>query len=100
METEIKDPVLLIDAIRKRPAMYLGHASLTALYNFYVGYQTACGLHQIQDDRLGLEIPTDFNDWVAYRTHFRESTSGWCNMIVSTSELEEKALHRFFSVAG
>jgi hypothetical protein len=87
---------LLIDAIRQRPGMYFGSKSLTAFYHFFSGYQVACGIHQIKDDRLGLEIPSDFHDWVAYRTHFWESTSGWCNMIVATSQSEEEAFDRFF----
>jgi hypothetical protein len=89
----------LINAIRQRPAMYFGGIkSLTALYHFLGGFQMACGLHGIENDGLGLTIPHDFCDWVAYRTHFRESTSGWCNMIVSTAESEEVAFDRFFEL--
>ena len=58
----------------------------------------ACSLHGIENDALGLNIPRDFHDWVAYRTHYRESTSGWCNMIVSTTESEEEAFDRFFEL--
>jgi hypothetical protein len=78
--------------------MYFGSKSLTAFYHFLGGYQAACGIHQIVDDRLGLAIPADFHDWVAYRTHFRESTSGWCNMIVETTDSEERAFDRFFEL--
>lgn len=91
-------PASLIDAIRQRPGMYFGSKSLTAFYHFLGGYQTACGIHQIVDDRLGLVIPADFHDWVAYRTHFRESTSGWCNMIVETTDSEERAFDCFFEL--
>lgn len=91
-------PASLIDAIRQRPGMYFGSKSLTAFFHFLGGYQVACGLHQITDDRLGLEIPSDFHDWVAYRTHFHESTSGWCNMIVAKSQSEEEAFDRFFQL--
>lgn len=94
----MSQPASLIDAIRQRPDMYFGSKSLTAFYHFLSGYQVACGLHQIKDDRLGLEIPSDFHDWVAYRTHFRESTSGWCKMIVATSQSEEEAFDRFFEL--
>ncbi len=87
----------LINKIRQRPAMYLGCKSLTAFYHFLGGYRMACSLHSI-DDGLGLNIPQDFHDWVAYRTHFRESTSGWCSMIVSTTESEETAFDRFFEL--
>lgn len=58
----------------------------------------ACVIHRIENDRLGLEIPRDFDDWVAYRCHFRESTAGWCNMIVATTESEEEAFDRFFEL--
>lgn len=97
-KNEMSDPASLIDAIRQRPGMYFGSKSLTAFYHFLAGYQMACGLHQIEEDRLGLKIPPDFHDWVAYRTHFRESTSGWCNMIVATSQSEEEAFDRFFEL--
>jgi hypothetical protein len=92
----MSQPAISIESIRQRPGMYFGSKSLTALYHFLGGYQAACFIHQITDDRLGLEIPSDFNDWVAYRTCFRESTPGWCNMIVTTSQSEEEAFDRFF----
>ena len=88
---------LLINQIRQRPALYLGTKSLTAFYHFLRGYWMACQLHEIDDDD-GLNIPQDFNDWVAYRTHFHEPTSGWCNMIVSNARSEEEAFDRFFEL--
>lgn len=94
----MNQPATWIDAIHKRPGMYLGSKSLTALYHFLGGYQLACSLHRIKDDHLGLRIPYDFHDWVAYRTHFRESTSGWCRMVVATSSSEEEAFDRFFEL--
>lgn len=94
----MNQPATWIDAIRQRPGMYLGSKSLTALYHFLGGYELACSLHRIKDERLGLEIPCDFHDWVAYRTHFRESTLGWCRMIVATSPSEEEAFDRFFEL--
>lgn len=94
--TSTIDATSVIESIRRRPAMYMGVKSLTAFHQFLNGYQLACDLHQIKDDRLGLRIPSDFHDWVAYRTHFRESTTGWCNMIVATSKSEEEAFDRFF----
>jgi hypothetical protein len=94
----MSDTTTVIEAIRRRPGMYLGVKSLTALHQFLNGYQMACGFHQIKDDRLGLRIPPDFHDWVAYRTHFQESTTGWCNMIVATTKSEEDAFDRFFEL--
>lgn len=88
----------LIEAIRLHPGMYFGSKSLTAFYHFLTGFQMGCCSYQVAEDRLGLEIPSDFHDWVAYRTHFRESTLGWCNMIVATTESEEAAFDRFFEL--
>lgn len=89
---------LTIDAIQQRPEMYFGNKSLTAFYHFLCGYEMACVVHEIEDNRLGLKVPQDFHDWVAYRTHFRESTSGWCKMIVTTSQSEQDAFDRFFEL--
>jgi hypothetical protein len=88
----------MIESIRHRPGLYLGSKSLTAFYHFLNGYKIACSAHRIEEDLLGLEIPHDFHEWVAYRTRFRESTSGWCNMIVATSRSEEEAFDRFFEL--
>jgi heme-degrading monooxygenase HmoA len=94
----MSEPESLIEGIRLRPEVYLGGKSLTAFHQFLGGYQMACSLHQIGDDRLGLRIPADFHEWVACRTRFRESTSGWCKMIVATSQSEEEAFDRFFEL--
>lgn len=77
--------------------MYFGRKSLSAFHSFLIGYGMACYRHGIAND-LGLDIPGDFHDWVAYRTHFKESTSGWCNMILSTTKSEEEAFDRFFEL--
>ena len=45
-----------------RPDMYFGTKSLAAFYHFLGGYQIACGIQQIEDARLGLEILADFHD--------------------------------------
>ena len=78
--------------------MYVGRKSLRALRDFIYGYQMACNIHSIEKDELGLNFPHGFHDWVAYRTHYRESTSGWCNMILETTDSEEQAIDRFFEL--
>jgi len=87
----------LTEALKRRPAMYLGSKSLTALKNFITGFQVACGMHGIECEDVFV-IPKDFHDWVAYRTHFRESTSGWCNMLLAKTGNEEEAFDRFFQL--
>jgi hypothetical protein len=87
----------LLERIRKRPGMYLGECSLSALYHTIGGYTMALHAHGIDNDR-NLRLPDDFNDWVAYRLHYKESTSGWKNMILGVSESEAAAFTRFFEL--
>lgn len=91
-------PKSFIEAIRAWPGMYLGEPSLRAFFHFLSGYQTALHHHGIKDDTTLDLVPRDFHDWVAYRTHFDESTSGWCNMIIETSESDAQAFDRFFEL--
>ena len=92
----MEDAPPLLDILLTRPGMLLGTKSLTALHHFVNGFNVACSEHQITDDRLGLDIPNSFHDWVAAKLGFRESTAGWCSMILSTSQSEEEAYDRFF----
>lgn len=90
------DPNLL-EKIRKRPGMYLGECSLTALCHAMGGYALALGMHGIKTD-ANLRLPDDFNDWVAYRLHYKESTSGWKRMILGACGDEVAAFARFFEL--
>lgn len=85
----------LLEVIRERPAMYLGHHSLSALWSFLDGYGFALWSHDIQEKP---PLPRDFHDWVADRLHFSESTSGWKNMILNRVPDEAAALEYFFKL--
>jgi hypothetical protein len=69
---KIKDGGLL-EVIREKPALYLGDRSLSALWYYLQGYWMALSVY---DMRTAYPLPPDFHDWVAYRLHFYESTSG------------------------
>jgi hypothetical protein len=88
----------VLDRIRKRPGMYLGESSLTALYHFLMGYRFALDNHGIPRSNDPTALPDDFHDWVAYRLHFKESTSGWRNMILGRTGSEKEGLDRFFTL--
>ena len=77
--------------------MYLGECSLSALYHTIGGYALALGVHGIEND-IALRLPHDFHDWVAYRLHYMESTSGWKRMILSACPDEVAAFNRFFEL--
>jgi hypothetical protein len=85
----------LLEVIRERPAMYLGQRSLSALSQYLQGYWMALSVHGIQ---CAFPLPQDFHDWVAYRLHFYESTSGYRNMILKRVPDESAALDRCFEL--
>lgn len=85
----------LIDVIRVRTAMYTGIRTLSALSSFLNGWQFAMETYGIEPKRV---LPRDFHDWVAYRLHFRESTSGYKNMILKHVPDEYAAVDRFYEL--
>lgn len=91
---QIKDGGLL-DAMRVRTAMYTGERTLSAVGHFLNGFGFAQHVYQIPCSHL---LPLDFHDWVAYRLHFRESTTGYRRMILDRIPDESAALDRFFEL--
>jgi hypothetical protein len=85
----------ILERIRQRPPMFLGKHSLSAFMQFMAGYSAA--QYELGIERSHL-IPVDFHDWVAYRLHFVESTSGYGNMILGRTSNEAEALTRFFEL--
>jgi hypothetical protein len=84
----------LLGVIRKRTAMYTGERSLSAVSHFLSGYRFAQGAGQA----LQFDLPPDFHEWVAYRLHFQESTTGYRRMILDRFPEESVALDRFFEL--
>jgi hypothetical protein len=85
----------LLDVIRQKTAMYTGERSLSALAHFLLGYGFALQVCEIQ---LPDYLPLDFHEWVAYRLHFFESTSGYKDMILKRIPDESAAFDRFFEL--
>jgi len=85
----------ILEQIRQRPAMYLGEVSLSGLYHFLSGYDLAFSQLKAKSPEL---IPRDFDDWVAYRLHFHESTAGYRNLLLERLPDEPKALAMFFEL--
>ena len=84
----------LINRIRRRPAMYIGYSSPTHLQSFLHGFTFE---RQIEaTNELG-EL-SNFNDWVAKKYNYYESTSGWAYMIEDQRGDKSEALHLFFEL--
>jgi len=76
--------------------MYINPISLNQLQHFISGYQSALQIHNMEELKP-FDSSVSFHDWIALRTHYSESTSGWVNMILAqTDENEEEALELFF----
>jgi hypothetical protein len=83
-----------IDRMRQRPAMWLGEATLTALWRFIDAYQFALTQHGI-DERLDPPLQ-EFHDFCA-RYFQSASAAGWCRIILANHYgQEEEALGHFF----
>jgi hypothetical protein len=89
--------VELIEKIRPRPELYLGERSVSALWHFLAGYHL--GLRG--NAQVSVELSPrakEFHDWVAYRLHFLESTTGWRQMILKRTNDEAAGLNYFFEL--
>jgi hypothetical protein len=78
--------------------MFTGENTLKSIEHFLAGYQFAITQYKITQCNDELFIPHEFHDWVAYRLHFFESTSGWCNMICAKTESDNEAIALFFKL--
>ena len=85
----------ILQQIQRRPAMYTGENTLRSICHFLSGYSFALDRHGVSTDNDPLILPREFHDWVAYRLHFYESTSGWCNMICQRTSTDQEAIDRF-----
>lgn len=89
----MEDGEVLEKALRLRPAMYLPRVCITALSSFIVGAHIG---RTLASDPF--PIPRDFHDWVAYRLHFYEATSGWANMLFTRYGDSMEGYERFFEL--
>lgn len=86
----------LINNIRKRPAMYLGQASIGQLRTFLAGYTFArrqLGIDQTHQEKLF----ATFQPWVAKRLALSPQQH-WDRLILTSSQSEEEALRYFFQL--
>lgn len=87
----------MIDLIRRRPGMFLGSNSISALCHFLNGYRAAEREHAIY--RTGELLPLPFlymHEYTGYRLR-DHSNMGWCHQILNSCDgVEDIALQKFF----
>jgi len=74
--------------------MYIGYNSPTHLQSFLHGFTFE---RQIESTNELGEL-SNFNDWVAKKFNYYESTSGWAHMIEDQRDDKTEALHLFFEL--
>jgi hypothetical protein len=84
-----------LDQIRERPAMWIGNVSVSKLDTYILGYNACCHIKGIEENLF--PSWNIFHEFVKRKTNFSESTSGWCNMILThCAGDEEKAFAVFY----
>ena len=86
----------LLERIKQRPGMYLGHCSITRLNMLLVGYSQA---------RMELGLPRtaqeqefdQFQEWIQNKYNISES-QGWDSIILLNSIDEKEAFYKFFQL--
>jgi hypothetical protein len=92
------DEVDIFERFRRRPAMFTGENTINSIRCYLDGYHFAMEWHGLSPVGDPLLVPGEFHDWVAYRLHFYESTSGWCNMIRDRTGTEQEGIDKFFEL--
>lgn len=82
----------LLEAIRKRPAMYLGSCYISCLKSYLDGW-SARDFDSISDAQL----MSDFQDWIVGKFKVKTSHS-WNSIILFYSQDESAALNDFFDL--
>lgn len=87
----------LLEWIQRRPGLAIAQPELVRVYAFLIGYQCALGRQHLTFRHVEPEFH-GFQDWIAQRLDYRESTSGWYNMIRGRCGSEREAFDRFYEL--
>ncbi|MBW4612450.1 MAG: hypothetical protein KME21_04075 [Desmonostoc vinosum HA7617-LM4] len=87
----------LLEKIRVRPGMYIGHISAHDLFIFLEGYQTARQELGIELTQAEIEFYDEFQPWLQERYNISISAS-WAKIIEFYTGSDERAFHRFFEL--
>lgn len=86
----------LLDSIRTRLGLHIGHESPTHLRAFLSGYLHGSEWHK--KEYFEEEGFHGFDDWVAQKLSYKESTSGWAYMIADQRSDDREGIWLFFEL--
>ena len=87
----------ILEKIKTKPGMYLGRASVSDLFMFLVGYETArseLGIDLTQEEEI---FYTEFQPWLQERLKITTNSS-WAKVIMLNCHDETTGFNRFFEL--
>ena len=89
-----------LEQVRRRPAMYLGSKSLSALESVCYGCWLACQVHAMPESRRlnSSGLDADFARWLAAEKGIGEGSKGAIVHLVELTGDDAAALDRFFEL--
>ncbi|WP_298880117.1 hypothetical protein [uncultured Polaribacter sp.] len=87
--------LLETEIFRTKTSMFIGEKKISLLKSFFDGFYYSILSHNLNEDNLF----EGFDDWVARYFKWKESTSGWKNIILKECNNDEiMSVDRFFEL--
>ncbi|MBW4476357.1 MAG: hypothetical protein KME54_05650 [Tolypothrix brevis GSE-NOS-MK-07-07A] len=87
----------VLQKIHRKPGMYIGHASVSDLFMFLVGYKTALRELKIESTEDEMDFYREFQPWLQQKYHVSTSNS-WAKIIMLYCVNEKEGFESFFKL--
>jgi hypothetical protein len=87
----------ILQKIKAKPGMYIGHASVSDLFMFLVGYKTALREFKIESTEDEMHFYREFQPWLQQKYHVSTSNS-WARIIMLYCVNEKEGFESFFKL--
>jgi hypothetical protein len=87
----------VLQKIHRKPGMYIGHASVSDLFMFLVGYKTALRELKIEPTEDEIDFYREFQPWLQQKYHVSTSNS-WAKIIMLYCVNEKEGFESFFKL--
>lgn len=87
----------ILQKIKAKPGMYIGHASVSDLFMFLVGYKTALRELKIESTEDEMDFYREFQPWLQQKYHVSTSNS-WAKIIMLYCVNEKEGFESFFKL--
>ncbi len=87
----------ILQKIHSKPGMYIGHASVSDLFMFLVGYKTALRELKIESTEDEMDFYREFQPWLQQKYHVSTSNC-WAKIIMLYCVNEKEGFESFFKL--